>query len=58
MSLGKFLLEAADLVTFTEEILNEKLHFLSSDSSRTQFINLYCKSIDFYESGSLTLRAH
>ena len=25
--------ETADLVTFTEEILNEKLHFLCSDSS-------------------------
>ena len=25
--------EAADLVTFTEDILNEKLHFLNSESS-------------------------
>ena len=25
--------EPADLVTFTEEILNEKLHFLCSDKS-------------------------
>ena len=25
--------ETADLVTFTEEILNGKLHFLSSDAS-------------------------
>ena len=31
--------ETADLVTFTEEILNGKLHFLSSETSNIQ--NIY-----------------
>ena len=32
--------ETADLVTFTEEILNGKLHFLCSESSKNKITNL------------------
>ena len=32
-SVMKELMNTADLVTFTEEILNRKLHFLCSDSA-------------------------
>ena len=40
--------ESADLVTFTQEILNEKLHFLcsvhSADSKDTYFTNISNKN--------------
>ena len=37
----------AHLVTFTEEIINRKLHFLSSDHKPKQFAT-YGKQIDSY----------
>ena len=35
--------EAVDLVTFTEEIRNGKLHFLGSDVEIKAAIHSYCK---------------
>ena len=32
--------ETADLVTFTEEIVNGKLHFLRSESDTVRFLNV------------------
>ena len=50
--------ETADLVTFTEEILNGKLHFLCSDEKQTTPSNhntlymtsnmIYLKTLTFY----------
>ena len=36
----EFLQEIADLVTFTEEILNGKLHFLCSEALRTNSVKM------------------
>ena len=37
--------ETADLVTFTEEILNEKLHFLCSESCQLNGKDIFVVSI-------------
>ena len=39
---SKFLQDTADLVTFTEEILNGKLHFLCSDVCEESSYPIWC----------------
>ena len=40
--------ETADLVTFTEEILNGKLYFLCSDNIEESYTKVFCKT-DVYK---------
>ena len=45
--------ETMDLVTFTEKILNGKLHFLCSVSTMGTFLDYFCKLAGIYHNNGI-----